>query len=356
MGRYNLQRRPVEGPGWFARLFGRPQPTVAAARIWNLVAGASIADIRPEQIAEMLTTSKVRPADLAPDLRQLYTAVLYEACRDADLSEGEVDDLRRLKALLSLSDADVAEVASAVYKSHLGSALKDEDLGVEERSRLATLADALRLPADVAAAAMKQEGGALLQRVLDRAISDRRLAPEEEAQLYALAKQLGVTPSIQGETAAALDRFRLYWRIEQGDLPQIEVRINLKRGEQCHFRTPVTHLERRSVTRAIAYAGPTASIRIAKGVRFRLGAIAPHRITEEVLAPLDTGVLYITNRRLLFDGGRQSRTFELSKIINFTPYRDGLAIERDRGKDQMFQFEGDVELAAMILGAALARA
>ena len=50
------------------------------------------------------------------------------------------------------------------------------------------------------------------------------------------------------------------------------------------------------------------------------------------------------------------RTFELSKIINFTPYRDGLGIERDRGKDQMFQFEGDVELAAMILGAALARA
>ncbi|HEX9818593.1 MAG TPA: hypothetical protein VGD07_03160 [Methylomirabilota bacterium] len=49
-------------------------------------------------------------------------------------------------------------------------------------------------------------------------------------------------------------------------------------------------------------------------------------------------------------------TFELSKIINFTPYRDGLGIERDRGKDQMFQFEGDVELAAMILGAALARA
>jgi hypothetical protein len=322
------------------------------------VAESPIVDIQPDQVADALGAGRVHPGNIAKDLRQLYSAVLYEACRDGRLSEDEHEDLRRLKALLFLSDTDVGEIAARIYKGQLRSALNDEDLSVDDRSRLSTLADALRLPPDVAAAAMKQEGGALVQRVLDRAIADRRLAPEEESQLRALAKQLGATLSMDRETVATLDRFRLYWRIEQGDLPRLDVPLNLKRGEQCHFQTPAIHLERRSLTRAIGYAGPTGSIRIAKGIRFRVGAIVPQRITEEVLAPLDSGVLYVTNRRLLFDGSKQSRTFELTKIINFTPYRDGLGIERDRGKDQMFQFEGEGEgeLAAMILGTLLAQA
>lgn len=110
------------------------------------------------------------------------------------------------------------------------------------------------------------------------------------------------------------------------------------------------------MTRSIRYHGPTARIRIAKGVYWRVGSISPTRVTEEMLAPLDWGTLYITNRRLLFDGSKKSATIQLSKIINFTLYRDGIGIEKETGKDQIVQFDGEVEIAGAILGAALAEA
>jgi hypothetical protein len=325
--------RFVPRRGWFARLFRRPDPEGAAARVWNLVATTPAERLGQEQIAGILADARVRFEDIRPEIRKVYSAVLHAACRDDEVTDAELAELRLLRRLLALTDADVAESSAAVYKGRLASALKDEDLSDAERSRLSTLAARLQLPAEAVTAAMKEEASALMHRVLDRAVKDRRFSPDEEAQFHALAQQLGAKPTFVPDTAAELDRFRLYWRIEQGDLPRLVVSLNLKRGEECHFRTQATHLERRTVTRAIAYAGPTVSIPIVKGVRFRLGAIAPQRISQEVLAPLDEGVLYITNRRLLFDGSKQSRTFELSKIINFTPYSDGLNIERDRGKD-----------------------
>jgi hypothetical protein len=63
----------------------------------------------------------------------------------------------------------------------------------------------------------------------------------------------------------ALERCRLLWRIEQGDLPTCDVPIHLRRGEQCYAVVSVTHAELRTVTERINYSGPTARVRIMKG-------------------------------------------------------------------------------------------
>jgi hypothetical protein len=65
----------------------------------------------------------------------------------------------------------------------------------------------------------------------------------------------------------------------------------------------------------------------------------------------DSGTLYVTNKRLLFDGAQKSTSIALKKIIRFTVYSDGLKIEKDTGKDQYFVGSGDPE----ILGAVLER-
>ncbi|HEX9822395.1 MAG TPA: hypothetical protein VGD07_22580 [Methylomirabilota bacterium] len=122
MGRHNLQLRPVQEPAWFARLFGRPQRDAAAAEVWNLVATTPVAAIQPERLARIVTERKVQLAQLRDDLRQLYTAVLYEACRDDELTDAELGDVQRLRHLLGLTDADVAEIAASVYKSRLAGA------------------------------------------------------------------------------------------------------------------------------------------------------------------------------------------------------------------------------------------
>ena len=112
--------------------------------------------------------------------------------------------------------------------------------------------------------------------------------------------------------------------------------------------------ELRTVTKRINYSGPTARVRIMKGVHWSLrvdraeedhsrGAHSRHR------------VLHVTNQRLLFDGGSKNLTIRLSAITNFTVYTDALCIERDRGKDQVFKWvSADPELVGAILGSAIA--
>jgi hypothetical protein len=189
--------------------------------------------------------------------------------------------------------------------------------------------------------------------VLSQVGADRRLSPEEEGQLQALATDLGLSVTADEATAALLDRFRLLWRIENGELPEQEAPIRLGKGERCHTVLQVSHHEFRTVTEAVGYTGPTARVRLAKGIYWRFGAIKVAPIRRDVLKELDTGTLYVTSRRLLFDGTKGSRAFPYTKIINVKLYQDGLQIERDTGKDQYFQFTGDAELLGAILNGAM---
>jgi hypothetical protein len=63
---------------------------------------------------------------------------------------------------------------------------------------------------------------------------------------------------------------------------------------------------------------------------------------------LDSGTLYITSKRLLFDVPKNT-TIALSKIVHFTVFSDGLRIEKDTGRDQYFVGEGDLEVVGAVL-------
>ncbi len=73
------------------------------------------------------------------------------------------------------------------------------------------------------------------------------------------------------------------------------------------------------------------------------------RVTREEMRQIDTGTLYITNKRLLFNGAGKNFNVPYKKVVQFTAYKDGLKIERDSGRDQYFIGSGDIELLTAIL-------
>ena len=68
---------------------------------------------------------------------------------------------------------------------------------------------------------------------------------------------------------------------------------------------------------------------------------------------MDSGVLYITNKRLLFDGKLKSVQTPFKKIIKFTLYKDGIQIEKETGRDQFYLGSGDLELISEVLESVL---
>jgi hypothetical protein len=79
---------------------------------------------------------------------------------------------------------------------------------------------------------------------------------------------------------------------------------------------------------SVSYAGVTGSFRIVKGVRFRVGNIAPVRHARDALTHLDSGMLYITNKRLILMGTTRNITVRLSNVLSFEVYADGIEIQK----------------------------
>jgi hypothetical protein len=59
---------------------------------------------------------------------------------------------------------------------------------------------------------------------------------------------------------------------------------------------------------------------------------------------------------VVFEGPQGTLAWPLRDLASYQVYADGIALEPRSGSGPSFTLEGDVELAAVILGAALARA
>jgi hypothetical protein len=76
-----------------------------------------------------------------------------------------------------------------------------------------------------------------------------------------------------------------------------------------------------------AYGGPT--IRVAKGVSFRMGGASARSESHEEIRVIDNGKLVLTNKRLIFIGSKRTVNIDLRKIMAIVPYKDGIESQRE---------------------------
>jgi hypothetical protein len=95
-------------------------------------------------------------------------------------------------------------------------------------------------------------------------------------------------------------------------------------------------------------------MRIVKGVRWRVGTVTANRMTEEQLTVVDSGVLYVTNKRVVFRGGMKNVAIQLNSLLGIQVYRNGIQIEKATGRSPYALFDDDIELAAVLLTSLLA--
>ena len=86
-----------------------------------------------------------------------------------------------------------------------------------------------------------------------------------------------------------------------------------------------------------AYGGPT--IRVAKGVSFRLGGASARSESHEEIRAIDQGSLILTNKRLIFIGSKRTSNIDLRKIMAIEAYTDGIESQREN-KQKTEYFKG----------------
>lgn len=348
----------VPKAGLLQRLSGRRPKEHVFIELRNLLATTPFPDVRDSDVASILATGRLLPREVNEELIGIYSQAVHLRAFDGTLDDDDRRGLLALKVAFELTDgeADAAleRAISDVYEYVMSDALADDRFTDAERERLEAIAKGLSIPEALREQLYAKAAKRSIQRVFSTAVADGRYTGHEEQAVLALAASLNVKMTHSDETTRLVERMRLLGRIVDGQLPDEPVAIALKRGETCHFVAEgVTHKELRTVTKRVNYGGPTASIKIMKGVRWRVGSVAVQRVSEDVLTALDTVTFYVTSSRIFLQGERKNTTVALSKIAHFTLYQDGLQIEKDTGRDIFLTGDADWEIAAACLGTLL---
>jgi Chloroplast envelope transporter len=349
-----------ERRSWVARLFRRRNPEAALAEIQNLLASHGLNALQPSDVSAILTARKVSGRGARTLARTLWARALREFARDDVLSNEEIAYLARLRAALGLAERDAQEMqtefAQRRYGELLSEALTDERLSDEEWDRLNRLAESTGLSKEVRATTHGEGVRRIYETTLHAAVGDRRLSETEDRHLKELAQNLGVTTKYDAGTEALLQKFAYLWRIENGELPSITAPIALQKGEVCHLATQTAWHELRTRTVRVNYSGTTSRIRITKGLSFRVGSVTPQRVTRDEITPIDSGTVYVTNKRIIFDGQKKNATIRYGALLGIEVFSDAIKLEKATGRSPYLLLSGDIEIAAAIISEALARA
>ena len=353
-----FQAGPEAAPrGALARFFRVGTKATAQQDLINILARTPLNQITPNLVSEIIERHKVTAAGTRSLLKDLWRDALVEFLKDDTLSDEEMVYLGELRHVLALSttesQAALDEAVGASYARSLKEVVTDGRVTEDERARLDRLAHSLRLSEQ---SRMKLNKTHVEEFVIKQATvigADQRVTREELQELNDVGDALGVDIQFDSATQATLARYYQLWLVENGEPPSFPVDITLQKGEVAHFATAARWAELRTKTVAVHYSGVSASIRIVKGVRWRVGTVTPHRVTQDQITVIDAGMFYITNKRAIFVGAKKNAAIRLNTLLGIEVFNDGIQLEKPTGRSPYLLFDGDIELAAAILTALL---
>jgi hypothetical protein len=118
-----------------------------------------------------------------------------------------------------------------------------------------------------------------------------------------------------------------------GNLP-----INLQKGEQVVWAFSGSKYLEDKIRRQFVGGSQGVSVRVMKGVYYRVGAFKGQSVEHTERVHIDTGWVVVTNKNIYFAGPQKSVRLPYAKIVSFEPFSDGIGIMRDTAtaKPQIF--------------------
>ncbi len=350
-----FQKESFQKPSLLDRLLGRQPPVNALIAMVNL-----FSDERPLTVTRDKIHDIVRKHRLGKDVYRTYAAYIYRrflehALKDRRLGDAETQVLRHLKNILNLNDYDADRIqkdtTKEVFRVELLRAIDDGKLTWKEKALLARLRKDLRLPEEFAQEVYSENAQQLLDRFVNDAVLDRRVSDKEEQELRAVMKSLRIEFSPDETTKAHLEKYRLLWRIENGNIPHIRADADLHKNEKCYFKTQARWIEGPGI--GINATQSSLAAKITSGVGWRT-KLMPMQLTRSASRSSDEGRLHLTNRRLVFLGRVLRKSLNLARIVDFGAYENGILVQERSGRSAFLEFHENVDLFSLLLGRALA--
>lgn len=176
-------------------------------------------------------------------------------------------------------------------------------------------------------------------------LDDDIISQEEEGRLARFANHFDLsqaTLNVNG-TYTLLAQNAALRDVLEGKVPDRmavsgQLPFNFQKSEQLVWVFPgVSYLERRTKRKYVG-GHHGASIRVAKGVYYRVGAFRGEPVDTTEMVEVAIGILGITTKHLYFASDAKSFRIRYDKIVSFEPFDDGIGVQRDAttAKPQIF--------------------
>ena len=171
---------------------------------------------------------------------------------------------------------------------------------------------------------------------VDASLEDNVLSAEEEHALIAYRDhfslsqdELDTKGSFSRVVKAAVIRDLLEDKLPSRVTVEGSMPFNLQKAETIlwFFNNVQYYEERTRTTYQGSYQG--ASVRVAKGLYYRVGGFRGNPVITSQLVHVATGQVGITQKHIYFAGGNKAFRVPFQKIVSFNPYSDGIGIQRD---------------------------
>lgn len=176
------------------------------------------------------------------------------------------------------------------------------------------------------------------------------LTQEKEQRIVQLSNAFGITANELGDSGLRLAKTQILRRLDEGKYPE-----NIQMGElpiiMEHDEKPiwlynnVAYFKPRKKTRYVG-GSQGISIRVMRGVYYRVGSYRGEPIQTQYLAEEGKGVLLLTSRNVYFWSPQKAIKLPIRKILAMQPYADGIQIMRDAANAVPNYFELDDPLFA----------
>jgi hypothetical protein len=182
--------------------------------------------------------------------------------------------------------------------------------------------------------------------LVDQALDDHILTAEEEHRLKAIIDAFSLPQAAINEHGHLTKLVKAaILRDLQAGTPTTRITLDvalpfkLQSREVVLWAFPKTRLYERITKRKITGGSMGASIRIMKGVYWRIGAFQGVPVSWDETHHTDTGLLILTNKNILFSGPIRNQRISYSKLATIEPHRDAIEIQRDAttAKPQIFR-------------------
>jgi hypothetical protein len=146
---------------------------------------------------------------------------------------------------------------------------------------------------------------------------------------------------------------------EKNILPETKLELDglniiLKKNEKIHHADNATLKELKTVSLGYSGGSRGVSLRIMKGVSYRVGGHRGNVVKEDIWKETSRGALIITNQRLFLSpfSGYKPLSIPLNKILSYQLYKDSVEIYKE-GREKSYLFQINDSSSVEIFGICL---